>query len=106
MKFAFIHKSYGRPGGTEGVMRGLASGLSSRGHTVELFVAENTVAKTPYRRLIGRRAAGLSSLALLVTAWLQLRIHARNMRYITLERRNLLLLLKQLFFHLCERFSL
>ncbi len=39
MKLAFVHKRFGRDGGTEGVLDGLCRGLSQRGHRVDVFCA-------------------------------------------------------------------
>ena len=78
MKFAFVHKSYGRVGGTEGVMANLARGFRSRGHVVDLYVAESRDPSVRFIRLLGRRASGLPSLALLLSSWVRLRGRASS----------------------------
>jgi len=78
VRLALVHKTFGRKGGTEGFLAGLVDGLASRGHSLVLFVARNEsmqdLAPTVgVRRLIGRRAGGLPTLALLCSSILRVR---------------------------------
>ena len=78
MRLALVHKSFGRKGGTEGFLAGLVDGLASRGHSLVLFVARNESTKdlaprVGVRRLIGRSAGGLPTLALLCSSILRVR---------------------------------
>ena len=53
-------------------MANLARGFRSRGHVVDLYVAENRDPSVRFVRLFGRRASGLPSLALLLSSWARL----------------------------------
>jgi UDP-glucose:(heptosyl)LPS alpha-1,3-glucosyltransferase len=78
VRVALVHKTFGRKGGTEGFLAGLVEGLASRGHSLVLFVARNESSRedTPtvgVKRLIGRRAGGFPTLALLLSSSLRIR---------------------------------
>jgi UDP-glucose:(heptosyl)LPS alpha-1,3-glucosyltransferase len=78
MKLAVVHKTYGSLGGTEGVMSGLVQGLAERGHDLDVFVASDRSApddrlRIQVLRLWGRRAGGLPTLSLMLTAVLRVR---------------------------------
>lgn len=73
-----MHKTYGRLGGTEGVMASLVRGLANRGHELDVFVAQDrsgggSRTRVQVLRLFGRRAGGLPSLGLMITAALRIR---------------------------------